>query len=614
VSAARTAGAAAEALLLLALLAAPWPYGGAPDAARYLLAAAALAAGAAWALSRALEGEGLPLATAAALGLPAVALVQVLSGRSVAPARTRDALLLLTAFASALAVFLGRTRERAAAVRVAGALVGVCLAQAAFALAQWSLGAGRLYGRVSEEVTAPFGSFVNHNHFAALMETGVLLCAGLAWGVYRRAERATPAVLALSGLALALAAAQLASGSRGGLIAVLAGALCLVALRLFGPGRPAAPGARAGLSVLVGLGLAAALALALVSPQARTRLGSLARGRSDRSGAYRLDTARATLAAAAHRPLLGSGFGAFEDALPPFKRRHGDVRTTHAESDALEVLAEGGLLGLLALGALAAVCARALAARLRYRRERTRRWLALSAAAAAAAVLVHAVLDFGLRLPAVALALAAVLGLAAAPREERARGGAAASGLLAAVFAAAAVAALVRAQGALALDRAGALADARLRAAALADVLAVHPGLADGHRARALALAATAAGDRSGQRLARAGRELADALRGRPQWSAAWADLAWVREAAGDAAGARSSLDQAAALDPASAGIGLARAAFLVRQGERDAAVTEMGRLWAHNPGWTRPEVEAAARRQTGDVSFLEGVSRLTGP
>src|SRR6185295_5056513 len=113
----------------------------------------ALAAGAAWAASRALLGEGPGLSTAAALGLPAVALAQVALSRSVAPARTLDGLLLLAAFAAALIVFLGRTRERAAALRVAGAVIAVCVAQALFALAQWSLGSSRLYGRVSEEVT-----------------------------------------------------------------------------------------------------------------------------------------------------------------------------------------------------------------------------------------------------------------------------------------------------------------------------------------------------------------------------------------------------------------------------------------------------------------------------
>ena len=73
-------------------------------------------------------------------------------------------------------------------------------------------------------VTAPFGSYVNHNHFAGLVEMGG---GGWRWAlaVGRRApgRRAAPRSLALGGLALGLAAAHLASRSRGGLLALGAG-------------------------------------------------------------------------------------------------------------------------------------------------------------------------------------------------------------------------------------------------------------------------------------------------------------------------------------------------------------------------------------------------------
>ena len=87
----------AEALLLLCIVAAPWPYGSSPDVALYALAAVLLLAAGLWTLGRAQEKRGLPFLLPYALALPLLALVQLALGRSAAPVWTAEAFLLLAA-------------------------------------------------------------------------------------------------------------------------------------------------------------------------------------------------------------------------------------------------------------------------------------------------------------------------------------------------------------------------------------------------------------------------------------------------------------------------------------------------------------------------------------
>ena len=113
--------------------------------------------------------------------------------------------------------------------------------------------------------------------------------------------------------------------------------------------------------------------------------------------------------------MVGSGLGAFEDALPRFKTAAGAFRVQHAENDHLELLAEGGLLAAL-LGAAAALALLLLGLRaLRATEHRLARSLLAAALAGGAALYVHSAFDFNLRIPSNALmaSLLAALGLSA---------------------------------------------------------------------------------------------------------------------------------------------------------------------------------------------------------
>ena len=403
--------------MLAALVIAPWPYGGAPDDARYALCALTLAGGALAALAHTEIAQSSSRLAGAAVLLAAWGLVQGLFGRGAGWPAAAEAVLVLSVSLAVLVFWSRRGQDREAADRLLWALLLVGAAQGAFGVVQGALAPFRVYGRGSELVTAPFGSFVNHNHFAGLLEMCAVLAAGLAAARARR-EGATPTAVGLCGLALGLVLAHLASGSRGGLLALLAGFVLLAAAHAW-----RARAARRRVAWALGLSFVAlvAVGLALAPQTARSRFATLVSARSDSSAGYRVEAARATLRLLGAHPLAGAGLGAFPDAVPAWKRVHGEVRLTHAESDALEFAAETGLVGLVLLALLGVAWWRALDERLRLGRDPYRRDVALAAACAAGAGLVHALFDFGLRLPALAFACASLLGLAAAPprHEER---------------------------------------------------------------------------------------------------------------------------------------------------------------------------------------------------
>jgi len=564
---------AAEAFLLLAIVLAPWPYGGAADPARYAIVALVLLAAALFALGRALAGEGLPRLALPAAALTALGLFQMVVGASAAPVWTAEAVLVLAAMSSAVVFWSERARDRAAAVRLAAAVLVVCAAEAAFGAVQWSLAPDRIYGQATPIVTTPFGSYVNHNHFAGLVEMGIVLAAAMALGLSRLRGGATPAVIGLAGLALGLVAVQVASRSRGGLIALaaglaVAGGLWARAASHRGVRLRAAPLA-AGVLVVLAFGLA------VVPEGTRAHLGTIFRGRPDSSGDYRLDVARDTLRLWAAHPLLGTGLGAYADAFPEFKRAHGEVRTTHAENDAIEFLAEGGLAGVALAAWLAAMAVRGLVLRLRHGRDPFRKSIAVGAAGAVAALAVHSLFDFNLRLPANALVFASLLGLAASPREPPpAVGTRTLPALGAAVLLLLGTAAVWRAAGAVALERALRDGDPQMRVAALDTVLRHHPYLAEAYRARALAWRDLAIGRMgfAAPRLERADRDLGSALRLRPSWGEAWADLGWTRWMRGDPAGARDAMDRALSLDRTHPQIARSHAQLLARLEPREDA------------------------------------------
>jgi tetratricopeptide (TPR) repeat protein len=230
----------------------------------------------------------------------------------------------------------------------------------------------------------------------------------------------------------------------------------------------------------------------------------LARLQSDGGDAFadiRWAVYQRTLTMAGERPVLGFGLGTYADAFTRFQPPGvpGGKIVDHAHNDYLQLAAEAGLAGVgLLAWALLALAAFAVG-RWRRRHDPFVRGLTLGGLGALTALAVHSALDFGLRVPAVALtgvAVAALVvngvalrthrgaggGVDLPARTWRVAGGRRAAGLAVVVVAVAlgAVALVPAARAAWVGGRAEALAGGRAREAGqtgMADLVAAHAAL-----------------------------------------------------------------------------------------------------------------------------------------
>lgn len=378
-----------------------------------------------------------------------------------ATARTALYLGTLVLFGLRLGPWLAE-RQRYRHAVLALALAGLALA--AYAVFARQAFGDRLYGRFAVPTIAPFGPYVSKNHFAGWTLCVALLLLGTAIGIAARArarhgsrwteQGAAPAALALA-CGLALAVVGLATGSRGGGVAFVAGLLVLGALRW------SVSGARRGaIAVLALLLLAAGLAFATAAPAVRSRFGALGSAHQEASGSFRLGVWRDTLRLVAASPLTGSGLGTFADALPRFKTAHGELRVEHPENEWLELLAEGGLLGFAAVAWGLALALRASLVAARACPDPWLRGVAHGALAALGALAVHGLIDFNLRIPANAALAAVMAALALAPlaAERRPPTSALAAGALAVLLASAALLPLASARRGWVEERRGVVA------------------------------------------------------------------------------------------------------------------------------------------------------------
>ncbi len=614
-----------EGLLLAALVVAPWVYGAVEDSVRYALCAVLLVAGGLF-LWPDLRRRELPRGIGAALAFPAFAIAQIALGQSVAPLLTIEASMVGFSMAMVWAAVDGRSGSTSTNTsrRLAWALLLVCVSESAFAAFQWSTDRRLLFGQRSELQTMPFGSYVNHNNFAGLVSLGVPLAIAMAIGDLRRSGKLTPRGLGLMGLACGLAITVLASGSRGGAVALVFGLAVLawisghllrkeprgIASRDADrrPARNDENGHRSWLGPLaIGAGVLLIAVLA-VPVSTRTRLVTL----FDKGGSmnYRVDMGLAALRTFSSRPLLGSGLGAFGDAAAPFKQGHGDVRSERAEADLIEFAVEGGAVLMVALLLFGRFVWRSASKQMVEGRDRSGRWLRAGALAACATMLFHALFDFGFRIPANALAFAVLLGIATAGSEAApARSNLRRFALLALLVVLGAACAY-RSLGAARERAAVARTSPESRLDALQSLVDAHPYLDNARRQRGLAWMALAysRGRYDPQRLQRALVDLQAVVDARPQWAEARADLGWVKYTQGRTGEAKAELFKASRFDPTHLGVGIAYAQVLAWSGDAWAATEEVSRLRTMNPGWSRARARELVSSWTKDSSILANI------
>src|SRR5512138_3817020 len=122
----------AQGIVLVCVPLAPWPYGCAADAPRYALSALLLLAGTLWWLGSAARDRAACTLWAAAAGLPAVGLIEIVLRATASPFSTLEAVFQVAACLSALCVLADLARERRPALLLAAVVLASAGAQAAF--------------------------------------------------------------------------------------------------------------------------------------------------------------------------------------------------------------------------------------------------------------------------------------------------------------------------------------------------------------------------------------------------------------------------------------------------------------------------------------------------
>ena len=243
-----------------------------------------------------------------------------------------------------------------------------------------------------------FGPYVNHNHYAGLMEMLIPVATGFLLSL----QPGTPGRALLGFLVLVPVASVLLSGSRGGFTALLVESLVLLTILLWS-------GAATGrwfLTTGVALGITTsvllffwmdpgAVASHLATVVERQRPAQVEAGFEVRS-----TLSKDALHTLRDHPWFGTGLGTFEVVYPQYRSFPSDKVWDHAHDDYAEALAETGLLGGALIAGAVTLFVRHAFRDLADRLADSAGWIQLGAAIGCCGLLVHSLFDFNLHIPA----------------------------------------------------------------------------------------------------------------------------------------------------------------------------------------------------------------------
>jgi O-antigen ligase len=252
-----------------------------------------------------------------------------------------------------------------------------------------------------------YGPYVNHNHYAGLME--LLIPIALVISLTHLAHEKER--LAAGIAAAVMTGTVFLSGSRGGMLAVLTEFVVLAVLMTR---------QKRGVRTAVGVGVSAIVLLSLLTwlggKELTTRVFSIGKEtRTEISGGMRLSIDHDAILMFRQKPVLGWGLGAFPVVYPQFRSFYTNFFVNEAHNDYLQLLTEAGLVGFTVMVWFLVVLYRNALRKVGNWTSSVSGSLTLACTLAVSGILVHSFFDFNLQIPANA-ALFYVLGsLAAAP-------------------------------------------------------------------------------------------------------------------------------------------------------------------------------------------------------
>ena len=285
-----------------------------------------------------------------------------------------------------------RIRKVGLVIIIFGALM------AFYGILQHIADADAIYGIRKAVEANPFGPFVNQHHFAGFMEMTAGLTLGMIFGSSAKERKF------LFGLAaVVMLAAIILTGSRGGLLSIcgtagFAGLLSFVyrarsgnkASEETGSKKPVAMG---GLILALSVIL---LVLFLGGDESLTRgLGLTTVGDDPSNG--RLHFWSVALQIFLDHPIIGAGLDAFGVAFTRYDTWNGFYRIEQAHNDYLQMLADGGILGLTCVFGFIFLLFKKSLRTISTAAVGMRRDIAIGSLAGCFGILLHSFVDFPLR-------------------------------------------------------------------------------------------------------------------------------------------------------------------------------------------------------------------------
>jgi O-antigen ligase len=266
-----------------------------------------------------------------------------------------------------------------------------------------------IYGMRQPGQAIPFGTYVNRHHFAALMEMTLGLTLGLLFAG-RLSKNRWPFVIAA---AVAMAIAVFLTGSRGGMIGLFAAitAVAFLTLDTSGIKRDAARSTFLRMAAGVGLLIFAGATVVFIGGTDPLLRSTGIEGGTGDLASGRIEFWKTAIKIFLDHPIIGVGLDAFGVAYSKYDVSSGLFRVEQAHNDYLQIMADGGIIGLACVLIFLVLFARKSLRTIQSAADRFRRGAAVGAFAGCFAVLVHSAVDFPLRTPAngfVFLLLAAI--------------------------------------------------------------------------------------------------------------------------------------------------------------------------------------------------------------
>ena len=238
-----------------------------------------------------------------------------------------------------------------------------------------------------------YGPYVNHNHYAGLMEMLMPFPLVLAATRFTNGNRK----IAAAGIAALMAGSIFLSGSRGGMAAFVAQMVVLTVLLV----RKSEGSWKQPLMLGAFLGVVIVFLIWIGGNELTRRLISIhSEAREEINGGVRLSIDRDCLRMLIKKPFLGWGLGAFPIVYPEFRSFYTTFFVNQAHNDYLQLLVETGLAGFSIAIWFLVLLFRQAATKLTNWTETASGAMTVAALLGCVGILVHSFLDFNLQIPA----------------------------------------------------------------------------------------------------------------------------------------------------------------------------------------------------------------------